>query len=198
MARFKRVSDEQIVTVAMRCVITTGPSLTLAEVGAQVGLSAATIVQRFGSKRALMERVVEMRGRRIAAVTFEGDGPPVDRVIAGLAELTEWMETPEHVANATAVLHTEVANPELREIIDAGYRDQRATIAGVLDEAIANGQLRQCDTAAIARLMQLTVLGAQQSWAIESQGDLADWVAQCLRTCIAPWVVNADEVSATA
>lgn len=173
----------------MRGIIERGTALTLVEIGAEVGLSAATVVQRFGTKRELMRRVIELRRQRVVAVDFRGEGDPVSRIIEGLAGLLAWMKTPEDVANVTAVLHTDVADPEFRELIDAGFRDHRIMIAATLDEGVASGQVRPCDTAVVARLLQLTVLGAQQSWAIEPCGELEEWVAQCLWSCIDPLLV---------
>jgi AcrR family transcriptional regulator len=179
----------------MRGVVTSGTALTLAEVGAEVGLSAATVVQRFGTKRELMRRVIELRRQRVLAVDFRGEGEPVNRIINGLSGLTEWLKTPEHVANVTAVLHTDVADPEFRVLVSAGYRDQRMLIAATLDEAIAERQIKPCDTEVVARLMELTMLGAQQSWAIEPCGELADWVAHCLWACIDPLLISDEDLA---
>ena len=53
--RPRTVPDEQILTAAQRAMSRLGPArLTLAEVATEAGLSAATLVQRFGSKRGLM------------------------------------------------------------------------------------------------------------------------------------------------
>ena len=193
MARTKQVSDEEVVAAALRGSLERGPALTLVEIGAEVGLSAATVVQRFGSKRELMRRAIELRRQCVRAVDFRGDGDAVSRIIEGLSGLSGWMKTPEHVANATAVLHTDVADREFRELIDAGFRDHRIMIAATLDAGVASGQLKPCDTAVVARLLQLTLLGAWQSWAIEPRGELEEWVAQCLGSCIGPLLMTSQE-----
>jgi AcrR family transcriptional regulator len=193
LARNKQVSDEDVVEAAMKGVINRGAALTLAEIGAEVDLSAATVVQRFGTKRELMRRVVELRRQRVLEVDFRGEGDPVNRIIAGLSGLLTWL-TVEQVANVSAVLHTHVADPEFRELVSSGYRDQRSMIRATLDEAIAAGQIRPCDTEVVARLMQVTVLGAQQSWAVEPSGELGDWVSSCLWTCIDPLLLNDEDL----
>src|SRR5215467_21081 len=53
--RARTVSDEQIIEAALRCIVREGPdALTLAGVARQAGVSAPTLVQRFGSKRGLL------------------------------------------------------------------------------------------------------------------------------------------------
>jgi AcrR family transcriptional regulator len=190
MGRAKQVTDEQIIAAAMRCAIAIGPSMTLADVGEQVELSAATVVQRFGTKRELMRAVVKFRTARVRAVDFAGKGDPITRVIDGMCGITAWMKTKEHVANYVAVLHTDLADPESREMVCSQFQSHRHVIAAVLDEAVASGLMKPCDTLVLARLLQATVLGAQQSWAIAPQGELPDWVAQCLHRCIAPWLTD--------
>ena len=53
--RPRQASDEAILAAAFRAIARLGPAkLTLADVAAEAGLSAAALVQRFGSKRALL------------------------------------------------------------------------------------------------------------------------------------------------
>src|SRR3954447_21121248 len=55
MARPRTVSDATLLEATARTIGEVGqPGLTLARVGASCGLSAAAVVQRFGSKRALL------------------------------------------------------------------------------------------------------------------------------------------------
>ena len=53
-ARPRRISDEEIFAAALRAMSRLPPSeLTLAAIGAEAGVTAGALVQRFGSKRAL-------------------------------------------------------------------------------------------------------------------------------------------------
>src|SRR6266852_2475430 len=47
-------SDADILTATQRVVSRLGPNLTLADVAKEAGVSPATLVQRFGSKRGLL------------------------------------------------------------------------------------------------------------------------------------------------
>lgn len=197
MARSKSVSDEEILIATMNLLAEMGSSLTLAHVGDRVGLSAATVVQRFGTKRRLMLEVLRLQRRQAVESPFDEGGTPVDRLVRGLAALLDWMTTPQHVANLTAVLHTDIADPEFRGIVLDGFRIRRQIIAGLIDEAIDQGQMKLCDPIKVARLLQVTLLGAQQIWAIEPEGEMTDWVETCLRNCLAPWLVADDDLVVT-
>ena len=53
--RPRTVADDKIIEAAAKVIGRVGPgNLTLADVGKEAGLSAATLVQRFGSKRGLL------------------------------------------------------------------------------------------------------------------------------------------------
>src|SRR6267378_8251977 len=54
MPRPKATSDADLLNAAHRVVMRLGPNLTLADVAKEAGVSAATLVQRFGSKRGLL------------------------------------------------------------------------------------------------------------------------------------------------
>ena len=61
--RPRTVSDEDLINATLRLMSRLGPvKLTLAEVAKEAGVTAATLVQRFGSKRALMLKICRRRG----------------------------------------------------------------------------------------------------------------------------------------
>lgn len=197
LARTKQVTDEQIIAAAVRCVVEIGPPMRLADVAERVGLSAATVVQRFGTKRNLMREVAKQRLKRVQAVDYQGPGSPVDRIVEGWTSDASWLTTREQVANYAAVRHTDLADPEFKEVIKGQFQRQRMLTVRVLEEAITEGELRPCDTEVVARLLYVTLLGAHHSWAIDPAGEFPDWVAHCLRRCLAPWMMT-DEDRATA
>lgn len=180
------MSDESIVMATLGLVAKHGTDLTLAQVGAQVGLSAATVMQRFGSKRALMLEAAKSWGHAPEKV-FDRGGLVGDDLPAGMAELAGLMTTPEQVANVTACLHIDLADPEFRVIIESEMQRQRGLVQRELDRGIAKDEIKPCDTAVVSRQLQVVGLGALQSWSIEPTGELCDWVEQCLTAALLPW-----------
>src|SRR5215831_8245675 len=69
--RPRTVSDDQIFAATARAVTRLGPTrLTLADVADEVGLSAAALVQRFGSKRGLLLAFVSTPDELANSVAF--------------------------------------------------------------------------------------------------------------------------------
>ena len=65
MARTKQLSDETVLEAVMLVIFGKGPrEFTLGEAGRAAGLSAGTLLQRFGSKQGLVIAALELANRR--------------------------------------------------------------------------------------------------------------------------------------
>ena len=74
MARFKTVSEEGVLDAAGEVLGKVGPSgLTLAAVGAAAGLSPATLVQRYGTREALVRAALLRMWDRVDEATARAD-----------------------------------------------------------------------------------------------------------------------------
>jgi AcrR family transcriptional regulator len=172
--RPRTVTDSDILMAAGRVISEVGPTrLTLAQVGRAVGLSAAALVKRFGSKRglllALSRQAVESVDACFAAVRTAHPAP-LDAFVAAALEMTRYVQTPEEVANHLAYLQIDLSDPDFyalmkenSERIEAGYRR-------LLNEAVQAGTLARCDTGRLARAVGAMVTGSLLGWAIDRRG----------------------------
>ena len=172
--RPRTVTDADILMAAGRVISKAGPTrLTLAQVGRAVGLSAAALVKRFGSKRglllALSRQAVESVDACFAAVRTAHPAP-LDAFVAAALEMTRYVQTPQEVANHLAYLQIDLSDPDFyalmkenSERIEAGYRR-------LLNEAVQAGALARCDTARLARAVGAMVTGSLLGWAIDRRG----------------------------
>ena len=138
--RPRTVPDEHILGAAQRAMSRLGPArLTLAEVAKEAGLSPATLVQRFGSKRGLMLALWAAAVDGVDAC-FEMLRPahasPLDALLAAATMMSRHTKSPEEMANHLAFLQIDVSDPEfhrhmlvLSQRTEAGYR-------ALLDEAV--------------------------------------------------------------
>ena len=168
------MTDADILMAAGRVISKAGPTrLTLAQVGSAVGLSAAALVKRFGSRRglllALSRQAVESVDACFAAVRTAHPAP-LDAFVAAALEMTRYVQTPEEVANHLAYLQIDLSDPDFyalmkenSERIEAGYRR-------LLNEAVQAGALARCDTARLARAVGAMVTGSLLGWAIDRRG----------------------------
>src|SRR5262245_58001158 len=131
--RPRTVPDADILVAAQRAMARLGPKrLTLAEVAKEAGLSAATLVQRFGSKRGLMLALWADALEGIDAcfdMLRPANPSPVEALLAAATEMSRHTNSPEEMANHLAFLQIDISDPEfhknmlvMSERIEAGYR----------------------------------------------------------------------------
>lgn len=189
--RQRTVSDASILAATARMISRVGPvRLTLADVGGEVGLAPATLLQRFGSKRGLMlalaERSVESVEGWFAELRAELTSP-LDAVIAAASDIAAHARTPEEVANDLAFFQIDLSDPDFRRLTLEHSRRVRAGYRGLLEEAIACGDLRPCDPTALASALQAVSGGSLLNWAVHRDGPATAWVRADLETLIAPY-----------
>lgn len=176
MPRIKNLSDEDVLAGVFRVVQRIGPErFTLAAAGVEVGLSASTLVQRFGTKRALLLATDQWAVERWVAGMDEvpAEGPALDRLIAGLVHAVDPDTTAEEMANSVSLLQVALADREFHESARDGAVRLRAKIVERLREAAANGELcPTTDIDALAELIEITYHGAMIAWAIHRDGPL--------------------------
>jgi AcrR family transcriptional regulator len=187
--RPRTVDDEAVLDAAARAIGRVGPGgLTLAAMAREVGLSPATLVQRFGSKRGLL-LAIAARGSGKAALSAAAVGPSpvlpalVDALVARVAAI----DAPATLANHLAFLQIDLADPEFHGHAAADAARMREALQVAVEAALARGELRPVGTAALARALQVTYNGALVTWAIEREGALDDYLRRELEVTLAPY-----------
>lgn len=193
MPRIKSVSDEAILADVLRLVQRIGPErFTLAAAGAEVGLSASTLVQRFGSKRGLLLAADRWGVERWVGGMDDAPaaGPALERLIAGLVHAVDAETTAEEMANSISLLQIALADSEFHASTKDGALRLRAKIVERLREATTNGELRPgIDIDALADLIEITYHGAMISWAIHRDGPLVPSLRARLSQLLQPYRV---------
>jgi len=181
--RPRATSDEQILGATYRVVSRLGPNLTLADVAKEAGVSPATLVQRFGSKRGLL--------LAFASTGAGGMGEEFDRIrkkhrsaVAAVYALADCMAgmavTPETLSNSLAFLQMDLVDPDFHQHALAHSRGMQAGLKALLDEAVDDGELARTDTARLARAVQAMIGGSLLQWAIDRDGKVADRLTEDL------------------
>jgi AcrR family transcriptional regulator len=180
-------TDDELLDAAFNAIGAVGPArLTLADVAAEAGVAPATLVQRFGSKRALLVAAAARAAQRAAHALPPANGDPLAALADGLVALTEPVRDPAAFANHLALLQLDLADPELRALAVAHARGLRGAIRTLLDAAVTRGQLDSSDTKALADAVHATFHGAQLDWAVDRRGSLAARVRGALATVLEP------------
>ena len=144
MPRPRTVADDVVLDEAMRLIGEVGPAgLTLARIGDAVGLSPATLVQRFGSRRGLL---LQVAGRDtdlwpVFARSLARHRSPLAALRAALTDLVAGITSPEVLANHVAFLHLDLTDPVFHELALRHARSRRRSIERLLGAALAAGEL---------------------------------------------------------
>jgi AcrR family transcriptional regulator len=188
--RPRTVPDEDILSATATIIGRLGPSrFTLADVGREVGLSPATLVQRFGSKRGLMLALagssVDVIEDCFAAIRAEHPSP-VDALLAAATFMAGMVESPESLANHLAFLQIDLSDDDFHRLALASHRKNLDGYRALLDDAVAGGELVPCDTVRLARAVSAVSGGSLIGWAIQREGSVVEHVRQDLRTLLEP------------
>jgi len=198
--RPRKVSDEQVFAAAHRAITRLAPSdLTLAEIAAEAGVTAGAIVQRFGSKRALLlalaRAAAESTGDFIGQLRAAHKSP-----IAAIGAYAECMaglaQSPAALARNLAYLQIDLADPDFRDQLSVQARATRAGLRGLLEAAIAAGELKRgTDAAMLARTVEAIISGSLMTWAFYHEGPADRWIRDDVNAVLAPHLARRSPAS---
>jgi AcrR family transcriptional regulator len=192
LARPRLVSDDAILDATRQVLAEWGPvRLTLAAVGAKVGLAPPTLMQRFGSKRGLLLASAARSPLMVLRAAEEAQA----RNTSPLATLRDFaltsvahMKHREELGNGFG-FGFDVADPEFRQHAMAYSAAIVDTCARLYRAAKEAGELRpDTDVPALARHTLVCFNGALQVWAVNGWGSLTEFVAEQLDLMIAPYL----------
>ncbi len=142
--RPRQASDDDILRAVFRAMTRLGPArLTLAEVAKDAGISAAALVQRFGSKRGLLlAAAADAAGGH--DYIFPGLRARHRSPVAALLGMAECMTlmgaTPEAIANTLAFLQIDLTDPDFHRHALAASRGIHDGLRALVTDAIKAGE----------------------------------------------------------
>jgi AcrR family transcriptional regulator len=164
--------------------------LTLADVAQEAGVSPATLVQRFGSKKQLLLALVAAGSGEVedqwAPILTLAKRSPLKALFAYAECMAGLAPTPEVLANQLSFLQMDLVDPEFHQLAVSHARDTLSFLHRTLDDAIAKGELTPCNTTRLARAVQATVGGSLMQWAIDRDGKLRTRLREDLDTLLQP------------
>jgi AcrR family transcriptional regulator len=194
MSRRRTVSDAEVLAAACRVIARTGPHrATLAEIAAEAGLAAPTLIQRYGSKRALFLALAKA-GAENPESCFEhlrsANRSPLKVIYASIDETACLAATPETLANNLAALQNDLADAEFRSYTRRLFKGMLAGYKAILDDAVRTGELAPCDTKGLAHLLQAAIQGSIVLWGFEQRGTAASFIRRDVRLLLEPYLAR--------
>ncbi len=193
MARPRKASDEEIYAAVYRAMSRLGPGeLRLADIAEEAGVTPGALVQRFGSKRALLLALSRAwagsAGELFADLRRSYDAPlaclrAYAECIAGLAS------SPAAFARSLAYLQIDLTDEDFRETLETHARATRAEVEGLVRDAVHRGELVPgTDRASLARTIEAVLAGSMMTWAHYREGPAADWMRADLEAVLRPYL----------
>jgi AcrR family transcriptional regulator len=194
-ARPRKVSDDDVFSATQRVMQRVAPGeLTLTEIAREAGVTAGALVQRFGSKRALLLEIT----RRFAESTSEmfvqlraTDPSPLAAIRLYAQCMAQMGGSPAAFAHHLAYLQMDLTDPDFFRSLRKHARAVRAELRSLVVEAVAQGELRAgTDPDALARALELTVTGSLWSWAFHQDGTATDWMRHDIEALLGPHLIQ--------
>jgi AcrR family transcriptional regulator len=189
--RPRKASDEEVFAAAVRTMSRLGPrEITLAHIASEAGLTASALVQRFGSKRALLLALSERFAQSTGAM-FEGlraeDPSPLATIYAYADCMAQMGETPDVLAHHLSWLQQDLTDPDFRRFTLIQARASRQELQRLVEEAIRQGALKKgLNAVRLARAIEVTVGGSLMAWAVHQEGKATTWMRHDLDTLLLP------------
>jgi AcrR family transcriptional regulator len=191
--RPRKASDDEIFAATYRAMNRLGPGeLTLAEIAAEAGLTAGALVQRFGSKRALLlslaARHAASAGELLAGLRAE-QGSPLAALRAYADCMSQLASSPAAFARSLAYLQIDLTDPEFRKHLVLQARATRAGLQELIKAAVMEGELiGNTDPAVLARTLEAMIAGSMMTWAFYRQGPARRWIQQDVEAVLASYL----------
>jgi AcrR family transcriptional regulator len=191
--RPRKVTDSQLFTATHTVMSRVGPrELTLSAIAKEAGVTAAVLVQRFGSKRALLlalsEKYANGAGELIAALAKQHASP-----LAGLRAYADCMASmaasPAALARNLAYLQIDLTDPDFRKHLVKQARATRAGLRRLVEAAGKAGELApNVKPAELARTVEAVLSGSMLTWAFYREGAAAQWMRADLEAVLRPYL----------
>lgn len=194
--RPKKVTDTQIFEAVHSVMTKVGPrDLTLAAIAKEAGVTAAVLVQRFGSKRALLLALSEKYASGAETEYFTRLLKEHDSPLAALRDyarcFAEMAASPAAFARNLAYLEIDLTDEDFRRNLVKQARATDAGLRNLVQAAADAGELKPTvKPAVLARTIGAALTGSMMTWAFYRNGPAANWMLADLDAVLAPYRRN--------
>ncbi|MGH7468944.1 MAG: TetR/AcrR family transcriptional regulator [Longimicrobiales bacterium] len=189
--RPKKASDQVVFAAVQRVMQQVGPGdLTLARIAKEAGVTAGALVQRFGSKRDLLLKLMEAwsgSGAEMFAQLQAHYHSPLATLYGYADCMAQMGGTPAEFAHHLSYLQMDLTDPVFHRHVKKQAVATRTSLRQLLDDAVREGELVSgLDTRALARQVEVTITGSLWNWAFYQEGRAADWMREDLEALLGP------------
>jgi len=190
--RPRKVTDQQLFAATHAVMNKVGPrELTLAAIAKEAGVTAAVLVQRFGSKRSLLLALFEQATNgtsEFMATLAKQHASPLAALLAYADCMAGMAASPAALARNLAYLQIDLTDPDFRRHLVKQAEATRAALRRLVQAAVEAGELaRNVQPSQLARTIEATLSGSMLTWGFYQQGTAAQWIRADLNAVLAPY-----------
>jgi len=179
MARPRVIDDERLLAAAHEVLSEVGPAVfTLQRAAERAGVSAATLIKRFGSRQQLF---AELDRRWVASIepgllaAEAGCRSPLERLRAAALWGFDGLDSPANTANELAALALDLQDDTMRGLLADGWLIIEEHLTRLAVEAIEAGELGSVLPAGqVARILLAAAEGTRLTWCVRPVGSLVE------------------------
>jgi AcrR family transcriptional regulator len=191
--RPRKVTDQQLFAATHAVMNKVGPrELTLAAIAKEAGVTAAVLVQRFGSKRSLLLALFEQATNgtsEFMATLAKQHASPLAALLAYADCMAGMAASPAALARNLAYLQIDLTDPDFRRHLVKQAGATRAALRRLVQAAVEAGELaRNVQPSQLARTIEATLSGSMLTWVFYQQGTAAQWMRTDLKAVLAPYL----------
>jgi AcrR family transcriptional regulator len=191
--RPKKVTDQQLFAAAQSAMNKVGPrELTLSSIAKEAGVTAAVLVQRFGSKHALLLALFEEAASGANKFMMElakEHTSPVAALFAYADCMAGMAASPAALTRNLAYLQIDLTDPDFHKQLVKQARATRAGFRRLVEAAVEAGELsRSVKSAQLARTIEAILSGSMLTWAFYQEGAAARWIHTDLEAVLVPYL----------
>lgn len=192
MSRQKKITDQEVLEATLKVICEKGHSnFSLVDVSNEVGLSPATIIQRFKSKNELVLEAFKSFNKDFENhVTGNdySDRSSADALIDFIVEMSERFEVGQ-IGNQIELLMLDVVDPQMNKIARDHFFLFRKKVKQIISEGLKTGEFRKENSAEdLVLLLEAFWIGVVIQWAIFKNGTLKSWVRSKTRIIVKQWI----------
>jgi AcrR family transcriptional regulator len=192
MPRPRVADDERLLSAAQQVLYELGPAdFTLERAAARGGVSAATLIKRFGAKKRLF---LELNRRWVASIgpglaaAAAGQATPLARLRAAALWGFSDLDSPARTANQLATFALDLQDAAMQELLAAGWQIVQDRLAELAGAAIAAGELPRAGSAEqVARILRAAGEGIRLTWCVQPAGSLVAQAEADIGAILAAW-----------
>ena len=193
IGRPRKASDEDVFIGAYKAMQRLGPGeLTLAAIAAEAGVTAGALVQRFGSKRALLLKLSEHFSSgtgQLFGTLRQAHRSPLAAIRAYADCMAGMAATPEALIRNLSYLQLDLTDPEFRANFARSARATRTELHKLIRDAVDAGELvASTNPKQLARTVEAVIGGSMLSWAHYQEGSSAKWIRDDLNAILKPYL----------